>query len=200
MKTIHVVLNTRGLALAQLAVYGQSIATAMSKNSNFPNLFPGVATLQSAVDNFSKAISNAHPGNKESTANVHAAELALNRVLKAIAAHVEYVSNNDETIALSSGFSLRQPNQPGAHTFDATHGLHSGTVNLKSPARGNASYVWQFTPDPPEDAGWQTSAITMQASHVVKGLKAGSKYWFRVGLVTVSGQQPYSDPLMLLVL
>lgn len=200
MKTIHVILNTRGLSVAQYAVYGQSIATALNKNSNFENLYPTQATLQGAVDGLNAAIAAAKPGDKESTAALHAAEVALGRILKALVAHVEYESNNDEAVALSSGFSLRQPTTHSAHGFEASYGLHSGTVDLRSPYQSGSSYVWQFTADTLDAANWQISAITTQARHLVKGLKVGTNYWFRVALVTSNGQQPFSDPIMLLVI
>jgi hypothetical protein len=200
MKTIHVVLNTRGLSMPEFAVYGQSIATALGKSSNFSNLYPKLATLQSAVDDLDAAIAAAHNGDKASTAAMHAAEAELNRVLKALAAHVEYESDNSETVALSSGFSLRQPNQPAAHGFEVMYGLHSGTVDMKSPHQKNASYIWQYAADPIiKEADWQIAGITTQAGFTVKNLAAGNKYWFRVATVNKEGQQPFSDPIMLLV-
>jgi hypothetical protein len=80
------------------------------------------------------------------------------------------------------------------------HGLHSGSVDLKNASVANSSYIWQYTPDPLNENDWTTGATTMQASHTIDGLKPGVKYWFRVCAVTRTGQQPFCDPIMLLVI
>lgn len=195
MKEVKISLSFKKLSVALAAVFGQSILTAITNNAYFPSPYPVLALLQTAVTNLNNAIAAQHPGDKSSTAAVVAAKRELNRVLKGLACYVEFESNTDETKALSSGFSLKQAVHAVASAFAATQGLQSGSADVSSPAGGN-SYIWGYTTDPIVAANWLIAATTSQASFTINGLTPGTKYWFRVALITPAGQQPWSNPAM----
>ena len=195
MKSVKIALNFKFLNAALAAVFGQSILTAMTNNVNFTNPFIPLSALQVAITALIHAIAAQHPGDKASTSAVKAAKYELNRVLKPLAAYVEYISNTDETVALGSGFSLKRIKFPQLHAFIAVQGLQSGSVDVNSPTGGN-SYIWEYTPEPIVEANWSVAAITTQANFTINGLNPGIKYWFRVALITSKGQQPWSNPVI----
>jgi hypothetical protein len=195
MKEVRMSLNFKALSAVLVAVFGQSILTAMTNNSNFTNPYPALNLLQTAVTNLVNAIAAQHPGDKASTSAVNAAKRELNRVLKALLSYVCFESDTNETKALSSGFSLVAPRSAMISAFTAVQGLQSGSVQVNSPG-GGKSYVWQYTVDPIVNANWLVAATTTQSDFIINGLTPGTKYWFRVALVTPAGQQPWSTPVM----
>jgi hypothetical protein len=200
MKSVQVSRGSVRLNALLLAVFGQSVVTAMTNNSNFLNPYPVLGLLQTALGILNAAIAAQHPGNKLSTEAVKAAKMEVNRILKALAAYVEFESNTDVLKAMSSGFNLVQgANHSGGNIFSATQGVLSGTVDLSSPAIGGA-YAWEFTLDPIIAANWQSATTTILASYTITGLTPGLKYWFRVAAITNEGQQPFCDPIMVHVI
>src|ERR1035437_301698 len=128
MKKVKISLSFKRLSAALLAVFGQSIITAITNNASFNNPYPVLPLLQTAVTNLVNAIAAQHPGDKASTSAVNDAKIELNRVLKALASYVEFESNNDQTMALSSGFSISGVRQAASSIFSAVQGLQSGSV------------------------------------------------------------------------
>jgi hypothetical protein len=107
---------------------------------------------------------------------------------------VEFESNTDEAMALSTSFNLQQAIHAIASAFSAAQGLQSGSVGVSSPS-GGSSYIWEYTLEP-ITANWLVAATTSQASFTINGLTPGAKYCFRVALITPAGQQPWSNPAM----
>jgi len=198
MNEIKISLSFRRLSAVLTAVFGQSILTAMTNNTNFTAPYPALSLLQTALTNLNIAIAAHHSGDKASTAAVNAAKRQLNRVLKALA-YIEFESDTDDVKALSSGFSLVASRQAVATVFSAVQGLQSGSVDVSSPA-GGSSYIWAYTGDPIVAANWLVAGTTTQSSFTINGLTPGTKYWFRVALVTSAGQQPWENPMMVHVI
>jgi hypothetical protein len=196
MKKVKISLSFKRLSAVLLAVFGQSILTAMTNNAYFPNPYPVLSLLQTAVTNLVNAIANQHPGDKTSTEAVTAAKEELNRVLTALAGYVAFESDTDKLKALSSGFSLTKTKGGVAvSAFTAVQGLQSGSVDVGSPV-GGKSYIWGYTLDPIVAANWLVAATTAQPDFTINGLTPGVKYWFNVALVTPAGQQPACNPIM----
>jgi len=182
-----------------LALFGQSVLTSMTNNTNFPTPFPPLSDLQTAINGLNDANAASQSGISGSGTAVNAAKRKLSRVLKAMAAYVEYVSDDDETVAITSGFNFKQPAHSTPNVFTATQGVQSGTVDLGSPAIGGA-YVWELTPDPIGISAWSSAGTTILANLTVTGLTPGTKYWFRVAAITNEGQQPFGNPIMVHVI
>ncbi len=195
MKTVRISLNFKSVSAALLAIFAQSVISAITNNAFFINPYPVLGILQTAVNNLVSALAAQHPGDKASSEVVKLAKHELNRVLTALAAYVVFESNTDTAKALSSGFSLVGPRQAPSNVFNAVQGLQSGSVDVSSPAGGN-SYIWGYTTDPIVEASWLVAATTSQASFTINGLTPGVKYWFRVALVTPAGQRPWCNPVM----
>jgi len=195
MKTVKISLSFKLLSPALLVVFAPTILACFTGNVNFPNPYPVLNLLQTAITNLSNAIAAQHPGDKASTSAVKDAKRQLNRVLKALAGYVEFETGTDQTKALTSGFSLAKVRTAIVSAFTVVQGEQSGSVDASSPA-GGTSYLWGYTTDPIVDANWLTAGITTQSSFTINGLTPGVKYWFRVALITPAGQQSWSTPIM----
>src|ERR1035437_3807177 len=102
---VIVTLKVTGLKGARLAVFAQHIYDSLNLNTNFPSIYPGLPLLLRDIAALNTAVTNQRKGNTASTQAVKDAEALVKRILKVLAAVVEYVSNNNATVALSSGFS-----------------------------------------------------------------------------------------------
>jgi hypothetical protein len=176
-----------------------NLLTSMTNNTHFSSPFPPLSDLQTAIDELNAANAASQSGVSGSGTAVNAAKRKLNRVLKAMAAYVEYVSDDDETVAVTSGFNFKQPTHSTPNVFMATQGVQSGTVDLSSPGIGGA-YAWEYTLDPIGTSAWLPAATTILANYTVTGLTPGLKYWFRVAAITNEGQQPFGNPIMVHVI
>jgi hypothetical protein len=197
---VVVVLNIAKLSAEQKVTFAIHVQSSMSGNANFTSPFPALSLLGTAITAANTAIGAQVPGNKSSTKNVKDKVYQLVRVLKAMAAYVEFTSNDNAMIALTSGFPVKGHTAITRGDITAKHGVNSGQVNLIAKAQRGASYVWQYTATPSNPASWVTAAITKQSKHSITGLTPGTNYSFRVALVTKLGQQPFCNAVSLLAL
>ncbi len=196
---VVVVLKIAGLRGSRLAVFAGHILTSLTGNTNFTGIYPGLTVLSAAITALNTAVTNQIKGVKSTTTAVRDAETQVRRVLKVMAAVVEYISNNNQTIALSSGFSIKSHTPKTVNDFNALHGLLTGSVNVKSKAFIDGSYIFQYTTTPLVPASWVTSATLKQVKHTITGLTPGVMYYFRVIVITRTGQQAPSTPINLMV-
>ena len=201
MLRVHVVLLISKLAASQLAVFAAHILLSMTGNTNFTTPFPTLVLLQTAINNLNAALNAQQKGNKQSTQKVKDARYQLQRVLKAMAAYVEFTANDVQAIALSSGFSISTHNAGSKAPLTLIHSIYSGQIDLRAKAtEGAGSYIYQFTQTPLNEASWTTSTIIKQAKHSIPGLTPGLMYWFRVAAITKDGQQPFTNAVNIMVL
>jgi hypothetical protein len=198
MKTVKVIAYPIGLSDADLAIFSQSIYSYINGNINFGSLGAWLTQLSVANTKLNNALLAQKPGDKTSTSLLHAAAIEAKRILRALAANVEFISNNDEVIALSSGYSLKKPSLRDAKTFNAKQGIITGSVDLEINSYGTAAYMWEMSADP--ISTWSQIEITVKSKTTVTGLVAGTKYWFRVAVITSKGKNDYTDPHMVHVI
>ncbi len=197
---VVVVLNVEKLSAEQKVTFAIHVQSSMTSNANFTSPFPALSVLGTAISAANTAIAAQVPGNKSSTKNVKDKVYQLVRVLKAMAAYVEFTSNDNAMVALTSGFPVKNHSTSTKGPLTARHGVNSGEMDLVAKAEAGASYIWQYTATPTILSSWVTAAITKQAKHSITGLTPATNYSFRVALVTKSGQQPFSNAVVLLAL
>ncbi len=196
---VQVVCKIKGLRGAMLAAYSGHIYTSINGNTNFTGIFPAISVLNSANTALNTAVGAQVKGIKTTTDAVKQSEALVKRILKVLAANVEYTSNNNSVIALSSGFSIKNTTARTTNDFSAVHGLLSGSIDVKSKAAIDGSYIFQYTTTPLVPASWVTSTTSKQVKHTIPGLTVGVMYYFRVIVVTRLGEQPPSTPINLMV-
>lgn len=162
--------------------------------------FKSVATFLPLLQNCNKDLKDALLANglRNATSLIEEKRYRVERLLKVIAALVEYEADDNEALALRSGFEIKKdPVSRPSKTFGVEHGVSSGTVDLYIKAENRASYIWEYCVDPLRDEGWVRAGVTIAAKHHIKGLTPGLLYWFQVAVVTKDGQQPFSAPFPL---
>ncbi len=192
MRQTKLVLGVQGLDPSGVEVLANTIEIGLTGNAALSNsattYLPLLSAGKMALHN---AIHAAHPD----TAAIKDAQNYVVKVLIAIKSAVELECNNNDMVAASSGFSLKQATAITPKTFNATQGLLSGTVDLVSPYAGShAAYVWEMVADPINQNTWTQLKVTNNTSYLVTGLTAGNKYWFRVKAIVHDDEQPYTDP------
>lgn len=201
MLKVHVVLKIAKLSGAQIVVFANHILSLMTGNANFTSPFPALSILSTAINNLNAALTAQQKGNKASTQNVRNAKYQVQRVLKAMAAYVEFTCNDNASVALTSGFSLSTHTNNTKAPLTPIHGINSGQIDLRAKAVADAgSYIYQYTQTPLAPASWITAATVKQAKHSITGLTPGVMYYFRVAVVTKTGQQPWSNAVNIMVL
>ncbi len=200
MKTVEVIMKQKGLTPTMKLNLGNHIYNSVNGNTNFTALFPTAATLLTVTNAFSTALSNQKKGDKTSTATMKDAMHKLMRTLKAMAACVEFLSNDNETIALSSGFSVKVHGVKTSGPLTLQHGVLSGVINLQTQKTKNASYKWQYSPDPITATSWIDAGYSTLVKHQISGLTPGKLYWFRVAIVKGNTLSNYGSPVSLMVL
>lgn len=192
MRQTKLVLGIDGLDPSGVEVLASTIETGLMGNAALSNsattFLPFLASGRAALHN---AIHAAHPD----TVVIKDAQNYVIKVLIAIKGSVELECNNNDMVATSSGFGLKQITASKPKVFNATQGLLTGTVDLVAPYAGtHAAYVWEMVSDPINQNTWSQLKITNNTSYLVTGLTAGNKYWFRVKAIVRDDEQPYTDP------
>lgn len=193
MKKVKLALYLVGLNPTNKLSFANNVLSKMTGNLNFLTPTPPLSVLLSTINDFQMAVIASVP----IPAEVKAKEYQLNKVLKMLAAYVQYTCNDDDVVALSSGFDLKASSLPKAKIFTATQGALSGTVNVECPyVDARTAYVWEIISDPINLNAWQNCGTTVNTKLTVSSLISGNKYWFRVKAITSKGEQPYCDPHM----
>lgn len=192
MNRVKLALNLNGLDASGKKVFGNKILTAITGNVNFTTPSPPLATLLTAINNLNAAINATVP----STIDIKSKEVYLEQVLNALKGYVEFACNNDEAIAVTSGFELRKPSPKKPKSFSAIQGEVSGVVHLQCPHIKKAAYVWEYINDPINQNTWLQFKVTNTTTTTISGLMAGNKYWFRVKAIVADEDKAYTDPFL----
>lgn len=192
-KRVKLALLLRGYDPSGLAVFANTILMAMTGNVNFPNASPYLQKLTLAITDLQTAITAPIPN----VLLIKSKVAFIEKILMALKTQVELECNDDEVIAVSSGFALRQNTTVKPKVFDASQGTQSGTVNLVAPYAGrNAAYIWEIIADPINLNTWQQLRVTNTTGTTATNLVAGNKYWFRVKAIVNDEEQASTDPHM----
>ena len=199
-------LNLHSLTIPEKIARSQQIVAALTGNPNFTAPHPPLSEVTAAINDLetaSNAAQVARQDAKAKTAAQNAKEEALIRIVTQLVAHVESIAGNDETIILSAGLDVRAAAGPASvthtspPTLTATVGDHDGEIDLSwDTVRGARSYVIERSPDPPTDSSWTHAAISTRSQTTIEDLTSGTRYWFRVAVVTPTGQSGWSNPAM----
>jgi hypothetical protein len=200
MKTVEVTVKVKDLSPTMKLNLANHIYNSVNGNTNFTALYPTAATLQTAITVYSTALTNQQKGNKTSTSTMKDAMHKLMRTLKAMAAGVEYLSNDNETIALSSGFWVKVRGVKISSPLSVQYGKVSGSVNLKTQKTKGASYKWQYSLDPVTATSWIDAGDSTLVNHPLTGLTPGQVHWFRVALVKGNTVSDYGSPVSIMMI
>jgi hypothetical protein len=180
------------------------VLLGLNNNSSiYPTPAPTLASLQTALDNFSSAVTAAADGGPSATAKKNNLRLILVGLMRQLASYVAVACKGDMTNLLLSGFPIQKPTRspvgilPAPQNLVVTHGALSGTLDAGvSPVFGAATYNWTCTP---ATAG--AAPLTGQstaASYTFGGLTPGVAYTIACNAVGAAGPSNWCNPASLI--
>jgi hypothetical protein len=188
--------------IKNVITFAQSLATSMTGNASFPSPNPTLATLQANITALSNAETAVLARTKGAVQDRNAKLATLKTDLETLKAYVQGVADaanptSAASIVESAGMTVRKITLHDKPALGVKQGSVSGTVNLaaKAPAH-RASYAWQYSTD---QKTWTSAPQTLQAKTGVSGLTAGTTYYFRVQVLTMTGEGDWSQIVSLLV-
>jgi hypothetical protein len=188
--------------IKNVITFAQSVASALTDNASFPSPNPPLATLQANITALSTAETAVLARTKGAVEDRNAKLATLRTDLETLKAYVQGVADaanptNAASIIESAGMTVRTITLHDKPALGVKQGSVSGTVNLaaKAPAH-RASYAWQYSTD---QKTWTSVPQTLQAKTGVSGLTAGTTYYFRVQVLTMTGEGDWSQIVSLLV-
>jgi hypothetical protein len=175
----------------------------MTNNTNFSNPHPSLSDVTASLSTLEQAhtlLQTAKADVKAKSTAQEDAESKVNRILAQLAAYVESIAGNDETIITSAGLEAKvarsTPSVLSPPTgLSTTAGDHEGEIDLAWKKVANAkSYTIQFSPDPPTPESWAHAVVATASFARIEKLTSGKRYWFRVAAVGAMGQSGWSEP------
>ena len=184
---------------AQLITDSQTIITSMTNNPAYPSPSPALATVTTALHDFSVAVTNAANGGTTLTAIKNARRANLAGIIRHLASYVHVTCNGDMAALLSSGFLAVSQNRTPVGILPAPVppvlqlGGRSGELTASvTPIPNCATYTWRLALASAPDAYLRTLRTTA-ASNVFAGLTPGQTYTVDVSAFGAAGQSDWSD-------
>jgi hypothetical protein len=176
---------------------GRTIVQNMMGNVYFSSPMPALETVTGLINDLETAHLAAANGGMEDTAIMRVREQALDLALKTLAAYVESVANANpteaEVIVLSAGMDVKRKSTAVRNGFVARSTGELGVVMVRTPSVRRATYEFQVTTTPEDEASWKTVQAGTRSKLILKGLTSATRYFFRVRLVNSEGIQPWSE-------
>ena len=191
---------------AQLVKDAETIVNSMTDNASYPAPSPALASVTTAINDFSVAIDNAADGGKTLTLIKNQKRAALGAVLRNLASYVHVACDGNLATLTSSGFPVWKPTRtpvgvlPAPATPVLSLGSRTGELNAYTPPIPNASvYSWRVALASAPDA-YVLEQQTTAASDTFEGLTPGQIYLVDVNAVGSAGPSDWSDTAQQMVL
>lgn len=199
MSKISIVKSFSKLPDAELGVKAQGIIGMLTNNPNFSNPIPPLADINAAIIAYDDALAGMAVGGKDKTARKNEKREVLLSLLFDLGVFVEQNCQDNEVIALSSGYDLaKKPskigNLPKPEAVELSDGDNNGEVEVKvSKVKGAKSYLYSYTLDPlSENSIWQ-SVPSSKTKTTIKNLESVKKYWFKVAAIGATDSLNFSE-------
>jgi hypothetical protein len=183
---VKVALKMTPMSFLQLLDFSNHVVKCMTGNGYFLNPTPSLATISSNVSNLAVLVAVAYHSPPTGTADRYAKRKILQDSMTALGAYVESVANLDPpnavTIITSAGMEVKQalPVKPSGFRLKLT-GV-PGEVLLMTTRVRSAAYKWAYTTTPDDAASW-ICIENVNREILLKGLKSGQVYCFRVSVI-----------------
>jgi len=171
---------------ARLYTRANHIIDKMDGNPHFVDVQPLLIVLREANTTYIALLAKTQGGSKEDTALKNQARAALIGVLKQIAAHVQTLSEGDETIIRSCGYDVNKKwSKVGPLSkpvnFRLKQGSNKGSIYLVcDPIAGASFYEVEYTEGIPTPNSLWMKATSIKRKITIDGLSSGKQYTFRM--------------------
>lgn len=173
---------------SELLSKGGYILASMAGNAGFPNPYPALADVKSALDRFETDLAAASGRDLILVAVKNQSRSALLDLFTRLGYHILSVAYGDTPLLASSGYSLVK----APETINITHpenisvrnGLCSGQIVCRvKRIKEIRLYKFEITTGSPETGPEWVSTRSSKCSHLFTGLQPGTRYWFRVAAI-----------------
>jgi len=190
---------------AQLVKDSQTIVTSMTNNPSYPTPSPALASITTAINDFSVAIDNAADGGRTLTLIKNQKRAALCALLRNLASYVHVACKGDLATLTSSGFPTQKPVRTPVGVLPAPDapvlslGARSGELDAStSPVPNASAYNWRVALASAPDTYVLTDQTTA-ASDIFEGLTPGQTYIVDVSVLGSAGPSDWSDTAQIMV-
>jgi hypothetical protein len=184
---------------ALLLTGAQTVVNSMTKNPDYPTPTPTLATVTTAINDFTTAIADAANGGKEETAIKYAKRAELVSFLRQLASYVGVTCGGDMAKLLSSGFPTQKPTRTPIGVLGppdapvATPGPKKGQMEaVSAPVFGAYTYNWRVALASAPTVFVQ-EVQTTASRNIFSGLTPGQIYTVQLNAVGSAGPSDWSD-------
>lgn len=204
MKQNRIISSYNGLTDAGFANKAESINSSMTGNVNFPAPTPSITVLNTAVQDYTAALTAAQSRDKNDVAVKNQKRSDLASLLVQLASSVMATANGDKAMLVSTGFDQAKDGEsiilPKPENIQVTDGVNAGELQVSvTNVKGAKSYVHQYTADPvTADSDWEQINSTT-SKYTFKNLDSAKRYWCRVAAIGSYDQVVISDAMSRIV-
>lgn len=174
------------------------ILDSMKNNALFPNPEPTLDTVEKSLGDYVVALSNAGGFDRKLVAVKNKKRAELRELLKELSKYVTNISNGDSVILIASGFNISPERSADAKLPPRvevnTDAPGQAMVQVKRMGRAKA-YTHQYALDPiTPETKWE-GEMSSSNKHTFTGLPSLTRMWFRVIVLTRTGDKLIWDPV-----
>ena len=164
----------------------------------YPKPSPDIATIQTALDNFSAGLASSYDGGPSAKSKKNNLRLIVTDLVRQLASYVTVACGGDMTNLQLSGFPAQKPDRtsigvlpaPGNPTL--TLGARSGELNADvNPVFGASIYNWKLTSNAP--GAPVLTAQSTASNYTFTGLTPGVTYSLTANVVGAAGPGNWSQ-------
>jgi hypothetical protein len=202
---IKVVNGFDRLTIAEFGQRTNSIIKSMNGNPHFTTLQAAVNALMAEATNYHDLVLKALTRDKTAIIARDASRQKVTTMLHNLGYSVSAIAEGDAEILESSGFSYTQPKKPTPPMQKPgvpklASGVNGGEIECKAASqKGMRSVNYYITSDvatltASNTNGWDVRSYN-KAKYTFSNLTPGQRYYIKVGLVGVRGQEVFSEPV-----
>lgn len=199
---------TNGFSRMSVAEFSQRlkvIVTCMTGNSNFTSLATAVQALSTEANIYYELAIEAEQRERGVVLARDASRAKLTDMLHSIGFSVSGIAEGNETMLASSGFNYTQPKKPTPPMEKpappkVAAGINNGEIECKTITQsGMKSVNYYITADATaltadNNDAWDIVSYN-KSKYTFSSLVPGQRYYIKVGLIGVRGQEVISDSI-----
>lgn len=181
-----------------LETRSNQIVSSMKDNTNFSAPVPTVAQVEQMTSEFFDALSLCADGSRLNIAIKNQKREVLINALHQWSRYVLFTSNDDVSVALTSGFQIaKAPGPTPPLTKPATPSLQNGLnpgelISSVKAVAGAVSYLHQYATEAEMAQGKWNSVASSKSSCLLTALTSGTRYYCRIAAIGSKDQIVYS--------
>ena len=183
---------------AKLETRSNQILESMTGNINFPSPVPSIPDLQMAIGKYSIALALCATSDRVKIAEKNELRMLLIEMLHKLARYVLFMSDDNNAIALTSGFNVAPERQRRVLSkpdpLILFGGKNPGEIScIGNRVIGARSYIFQYATHENMSTGNWSSIPSTHIKTVLPSLSTGVLYYCRVAAIGSGSQVVYSD-------